>query len=88
MAGKRRPKYTVYVELTNEDGSVVDRIISKKEVNALDKHLAEVNCTASFARRKRCIVLRLLLCGKEPSKIYIKLWSRAVLARHKSSNLE
>ena len=50
--GKRRPKYTVYVEVTNEDGSSFDRPMKKEEVDVLDQRLAEANQVYELFRKK------------------------------------
>ena len=50
--GKRRPKYTVYVEVTNEDGSSFDRPMKREEVDALDQRLAEANQLYELFRKK------------------------------------
>ena len=52
-AGKRRPKYTVYVELTNEDGSHFNRPnMTKAEIEALDQRLAKANQLYELFRKK------------------------------------
>ena len=52
-SGKRRPKYTVYVELTNEDGSHFDRpVMTKAGIEALDRRLAKANQLYDLFRKK------------------------------------